>query len=95
MTTDPTPMAADPHAQPLSRLAPLLPVHACLAHLFSKSSMQWYVRKNKARLVEAGALLLHCGRWHVDLTVFGQVVHEIAVERARRHLDADADSDLS
>lgn len=68
-------------------VVPLLPVPQQLGHLFAGDyAAQWYVRKHKARLVEAGALLLHCGRWHVDLARFDAAFREISGEAARAQL---------
>lgn len=68
-------------------VVPLLPVPPQLEHLFGGAySAQWYVRKHKARLVESSALLMHCGRWHVDLTRFDIAFREIAADSARAHL---------
>jgi hypothetical protein len=72
-------------------VVPLLPVPQQLAHLFGGAySAQWYVRKHKARLVGAGALLMHCGRWYVDLTRFDAAFREISADAARAQLAREA-----
>jgi len=72
-------------------VVPLLPVPKQLEHLFGGSyAVQWYVRKHKARLVEADALLMHCGRWHVDLERFEAAWREISAEAARAQVGREA-----
>lgn len=68
-------------------MVPLLPPAAQISHLFESTySLQWFVRKHKARLVEAGALLMHSGRWFVDLAKFEPAIRQIASEAARAQL---------
>lgn len=40
----------------------------------SRAALDWYVRKHKAELVQTGALLLHCGQWHVMADKFDSFV---------------------
>lgn len=40
----------------------------------SEGSLQWYVRQHKPGLVNAGALLLHAGRWFVCAAAFDAYV---------------------
>lgn len=81
----PVPSASGPPVG--AGVVPLLPVAPQLGHLFGGSyAAQWYVRKHKARLVEAGALLMHCGRWHVDLARFDAAFREISADAARAQL---------
>jgi hypothetical protein len=53
-------------------------------HLFpTEGSMDWCVRRHKARLVSGGALLLMRGTWHVNPVAFDAVLVEIMQEEAR------------
>lgn len=57
------------------------------ADLFrSDGSLQWFLRKHKQQLVEAGALLLHCGQWYVDPARFEGYVRQAGATAARRQL---------
>ncbi len=46
----------------------------------SEASLGWFIRKNKARLVESGAILAPTGRKLINPQVFDQVVLEIGSE---------------
>ena len=51
----------------------------------SEASLGWFVRKNKARLVERGAILAPTGRKLINPEVFDQVVLEIGTEAVTGH----------
>lgn len=73
--------------QGLSALASLPEYREQSQRLFpSEGSLQWYVRQHKPQLVEAGALLLHAGRWLVDVNKFNCYVIEAASAAAKRQL---------
>ncbi len=46
-------------------------------------SLQWFVRRHKARLIKAGAIVMHGGQWYADDAKFDAVVMAVAEERAR------------
>lgn len=50
----------------------------------SAESLKWFVRKNRAQLVEAGALLKPTGRVLVKPDAFDRAVVDIGLRRARR-----------
>jgi hypothetical protein len=53
------------------------------AQLFrSQEGLEWFIRRNKARLVQAGALTIPNGRWLIDAERFDGVVAELGAERA-------------
>jgi len=61
----------------LLALRPLPDYRQNREHVFrSEQSLQWFVRRNKARLVEAGALIMLSGRWHVVPSRFDSIVLE-------------------
>ena len=52
-------------------------------HLFpSAESFAWFVRKNRAELAQAGALLKPNGRWLVQPEAFDRAVMAIGARRA-------------
>ena len=54
-------------------------------HVFASShSLTWFVRHNRAQLIDAGALVQLTGQWHARSSVFDQYVLE-AGQRAARH----------
>lgn len=72
-------------------VVPFIPIAPQLSHLFaSEWSARWYLAKHKSRLVDRGALLMHCGRWHVDLGRFDAAFREIAAHAARAQLAREA-----
>jgi hypothetical protein len=48
----------------------------------SLEGLNWFIRRNKARLVQAGALTIPNGRWLIDAERFDGVVAELGAERA-------------
>ncbi len=46
----------------------------------SEASLGWFIRKNKARLIERGAILAPTGRKLINPAAFDQVVVEIGEE---------------
>lgn len=51
----------------------------------STNSLQWYVRNHRQALIAAGALLMHCGQWHVHIARFDAYVIEAGRAAAQRH----------
>lgn len=47
------------------------------------SSLAWYLRTHKGDLVQAGAMLMHRGIWHVDAERFDQAVRDIALAASK------------
>jgi hypothetical protein len=56
----------------------------------SIASFRWYVHRNRAALTDAGAILIHRGRMHVDPACFARVMRSIAAQRAQAHASASA-----
>ncbi|MDP2007843.1 MAG: hypothetical protein Q8K45_19395 [Rubrivivax sp.] len=54
----------------------------------SPTSLEWYARQNRDRLIDAGALLMHSGRWYVHAEKFDACVFAVGAERAKRQLVA-------
>ena len=54
----------------------------------SEYSLQWYVRQHKQGLVQAGALLLHAGRWFADAERFDAFVIEAGSKAAQAQVVA-------
>lgn len=53
-------------------------------HVFrSESSIEWFVRKHRQALVDAGALVLLAGRWHAHEQKFDVYVLQAGAEAAR------------
>jgi hypothetical protein len=46
-------------------------------------SLQWFLRRHKARLIQAGAIVMHGGQWYADEAKFDAIVMAVAQERAR------------
>jgi hypothetical protein len=46
-------------------------------------SLQWVLRRHKARLIQAGAIVMHGGQWYADEAKFDAIVMAVAQERAR------------
>lgn len=66
-------------------LCPLSDYRQSRAHIFrSEQSLQWFLRRNKVRLVEAGALRMISGRWHALPARFDAIVLE-AGQAAAKH----------
>lgn len=53
-------------------------------HFPSRYSIQHFVRTHKARLIKAGALVMHGGAWYAEEAAFDTVVVQVASERAQR-----------
>lgn len=49
----------------------------------TKGSIDWCVRRHKARLINGGGLLLMRNTWHVNPAAFDAVLLEIMQEEAR------------
>jgi hypothetical protein len=61
---------------------------ALRANIFpSEPSIRWFVRRHKAALVKAGALVMLRGRWHVDPSAWDSVLPRL--------LRADAEAALA
>jgi hypothetical protein len=70
---------------PLSRLRTLADYQSERSHVFpSESSLQWFVRRHKAALVDSGALLMLAGRKVVEPQAFDRVVMKVGMQSARR-----------
>jgi hypothetical protein len=53
-------------------------------HIFpSETSIRWFIRKNKQKLLETGAVLTLAGRTLVDIEVFDRLVCQIGIESAK------------
>ncbi|HEY2559929.1 MAG TPA: hypothetical protein VGI48_09510 [Caldimonas sp.] len=66
---------------------PVLPdiYRAGREHLFpSTESLNWFIKRNRAELVSAGALTLPTGRWMVQPDAFDRVVLAIGARRASK-----------
>lgn len=56
-------------------------------HIFpSETSIRWFIRKNKQKLLETGAVLTLAGRTLVDIDVFDRLVCQIGIESAKGDL---------
>lgn len=54
-------------------------------HLYpSADSFRWFVRQNRAALVEARALVCPTGRWLIQPEAFDRVVMDVGARRAGR-----------
>lgn len=58
----------------------------------SAGSLQWYVRQHRAALVEAGALLLHAGRWLIHPDQFDAHVMATGASAAKKSMAGAAPS---
>ncbi|MGE4050350.1 MAG: hypothetical protein AB7F38_04735 [Piscinibacter sp.] len=56
----------------------------------TRPAFDWFLRRNRARLVKAGALVMIRGAWHVDPEVFDAEVLAIAREDAASWIDREA-----
>lgn len=53
-------------------------------HIFpSPGSLDWFIRRERERLVKAGALRLIAGRWMVVPSAFDRVVLEVGLQAAQ------------
>jgi hypothetical protein len=53
-------------------------------HIFpSETSLRWFIRKNKQKLLERGAVLRLAGRTLVDIETFDKMVCQIGIESAK------------
>jgi len=52
----------------------------------SKGSFQWWLRPNRGRAIDAGALLMIRGRWHVVPAKMDACIEQVGTEAARRQL---------
>lgn len=50
----------------------------------SPSSMEWYARQNRDRLIDGGALLKHSGRWYIHPEKFDACVFAIGADHAKQ-----------
>ena len=72
-------MESAPQAAALTQLQSVEQYQRARASYFpSGGSLEWYIRTNRAKLIEAGAMLKHRGIWHVHADRFDQAVLEIA-----------------
>jgi hypothetical protein len=53
-------------------------------------ALSWFIRQNRPRLVDAGALVVHAGRNMVDAVAFDAAVLDLAREKARSQSAAEA-----
>lgn len=53
----------------------------------SDGSLQWFLRQNRAALINAGALLLIAGRYQVDADKFDAYVLTVGAEAAKKQLE--------
>ena len=54
-------------------------------HVFKTiDGLRWFIRQNRTRLVEAGALVLVSREWHVNQTVFDRTAMEIWQAASKR-----------
>lgn len=68
----------------VNALLPLSDYHAARSHVFpSDTSLDWYLRKHRSALIEAGALLMVAGRWLVQPSTFDTYVLERGTQAAR------------
>lgn len=66
-------------------LCPLPDYRQSRAHIFrSEQSLQWFIRQRRQQLVEAGALRMIAGRWHVMPARFDSIVLEAGHIAARQ-----------
>lgn len=54
----------------------------------SEGSLDWFLRKHRAELIEAGALLLHANKYFANTEAFDGVVVKAGSEAAKRQLEA-------
>lgn len=74
---------------PLSALRKLTDYREKRAHIFpSDNALQWFVRRNRAGLVDAGALVMLTGQWHAHEDKFDAYVIEAGQAAARSHAAA-------
>lgn len=52
----------------------------------SAGSLQWYVRQHRTALIDAGALLLHAGRWLIHPDQFDAYVMATGASAAKRSM---------
>ena len=68
-------------------LAPSREYQESRAHLFpSIESLRWFIRRNKAELIEAGALLEIAGRTRISPAAFDGVVLAVAKRAMQREV---------
>lgn len=73
----------------LLALRPLPDYRQSREHVFrSEQSLQWFVRRHKSRLVDAGALIMLSGRWHVVPSRFDAIVLEAGQAAAKNQAAA-------
>ena len=60
-------------------------------HIFqSESALQWFVRKHRRELVDAGALVFIAGQWHAHEQHFDAFVLKAGGDAARQRSEASA-----
>ena len=52
------------------------------------TAIDWFIRVNKARLIEQKAILKLRGQWFLVRPEFDQTVIDIAAEKTRSHIEA-------
>lgn len=81
------PVITEPPAAEVERLVPFNEYAAARRHLLpSDESARWFLRVNKAALVEEGALLFLAGRWWADPSRCDEAIVRIGERRAREML---------
>ncbi len=56
----------------------------------TKTKFDWYLRRNRVRLVKAGAMVMVGGAWRIHVAAFDAEAMSIAREDAARWLDREA-----
>lgn len=76
-------------ASAVSALVSLLEFQEQRQRLFpSQGSLQWYLRSHKPGLVDAGALLMHAGKWWVSPAHFDQYILSAGAKAAHSQVGA-------
>lgn len=71
---------------PLSVLLKLAAYRDQRQHIFpSPGALEWFVRRHRAGLVNAGALVMLTGQWHAHEAKFDDYVLWAGQEAAQRH----------
>ncbi|MCG3190778.1 MAG: hypothetical protein LKCHEGNO_03600 [Burkholderiaceae bacterium] len=71
---------------PLSVLLKLAAYRDQRQHVFpSPGALEWFVRRHRAGLVNAGALVMLTGQWHAHADKFDAYVLQAGQEAAQRH----------
>jgi hypothetical protein len=58
-------------------------------HIFhSEGSLQWFLRKHRPGLIDAGALVFHAGQWYANSEKFDAFVLEVGETAAKQQVAA-------